>query len=214
MHEIELKFAVEDHTAVQARLHEIGANETSQQNHVDTYFNHPCRNFAETTEALRVRVVDGVPKVTYKGAKMKGSGAAGAAKARLELEFDLNETDNDGENMQSLLHHLGFVLVGQVKKHRRTFQWPITSTPESASSAKAASTFATEVTLDAVDQLGTFIEIETLVDPSPSQESTAAATGESEIEAAREHLLRVAQTLGLGDPEPRSYLRLMLEKTA
>ena len=42
------------------------------QEHVDTYYNHPSRDFAETREALRIRRVDGVPMVTYKGTKLPG----------------------------------------------------------------------------------------------------------------------------------------------
>ncbi|MEM9365088.1 MAG: class IV adenylate cyclase [Planctomycetota bacterium] len=208
MHEIELKFAVENHVKVQARLSEVGAIETKQQNHVDTYFNHPCRDFAETTEALRVRVVDGVPKVTYKGSKLQGTGDAAAVKARLELEFDLHASDRNGEKMQTLLRHIGFVSVGQVKKRRRIFQWPGSSSDNSD-----AMDFPTEVTLDEVEHLGTYIEIETILEHPAERDNASTNRSESTIQAAREHLLRVAQILGLGSPEPRSYLRLTLERS-
>jgi len=182
MFEVEQKFHVEDLAGLEERLRELGAAEQSSQQHVDTYYNHPSRDFAETLEALRIRRVDGVPMVTYKGTKLPG-----AVKARRELEWRLDPGDPEGTKMEELFQMLGFRRVATVTKRRRCYQLP-------AESADCG------VMIDQVDSLGLFAEIELIAGES------------SEIEIARERIGQLAERLGLYLAEPRSYLRMILEQ--
>jgi adenylate cyclase class 2 len=57
MYEVEQKYRVDDLAAVQERLCALGAAWDDEVQQVDRYFAHPCRNFSETDEALRIRQV-------------------------------------------------------------------------------------------------------------------------------------------------------------
>ncbi|NND96807.1 MAG: class IV adenylate cyclase [Pirellulaceae bacterium] len=180
MFEVEQKFHVDNLTQLERQLLQLQAVEQATQQHVDTYYNHPCRDFAETLEALRVRLCDGVPMVTYKGTKLPG-----AIKARRELEWRLDPGDPDGLQMQQLLSLLGFRSVAMVKKTRRLFCLP-------GNHADLV------VTIDDVQQVGLFSEIELIVDE------------EGGIETARAKIQDLAAVLGLQQAESRSYLRMLL----
>lgn len=180
--EVEQKFHVDDATVLQERLAAIGAIEREEQNHVDTYFNHPSRDFAETREAFRIRRVNGVPMVTYKGKKLPGP-----IKARLELEWRLDPGDSDGTKMEQLLGHLSFRRVASVAKRRRCFQL-----------AEPLADMA--VVIDDVDGLGCFAEIELVIEDSKN------------VESARVRIAELAERLLLERPEPRSYLSMSLER--
>jgi adenylate cyclase class 2 len=182
MFEVEQKFHIDDLADLEKRLREIGAVEQSSQQHIDTYYNHPSRDFAETREALRIRRVDGVPMVTYKGTKLPGK-----VKARRELEWRLDPGDPDGTKMEELFQMLGFRRVAAVSKRRRCYQMPV----ESADIG---------VMIDQVDSLGLFAEIELIANES------------SEIEIARGRIGQLGERLGLHRAESRSYLRMILER--
>jgi adenylate cyclase class 2 len=181
MIEVEQKYHVTGVDALAASLEGLGARHVSTQTHVDTYFNHPCRDFADSREALRLRRVDGVPMVTY-----KGQPAAGGIKAREELEWRLDPGDPDGSRTETLWKRLDFRQVASVRKVRRTFEMP-----------PPWSSFA--VVIDRVDSLGDFAEIELIVDRP------------EEIEQARDRIGDLADQLKLSRAEPRSYLTLLLE---
>ena len=182
MFEVEQKFHVEDRADLEKRLGEIGAVEQPSQQHVDTYYNHPSRDFAQTREALRVRRVDGVPMVTYKGTKLPG-----AVKARRELEWRLDPGDPDGTKMEELFQMLGFRRVATVTKRRRCYQL-------------LAELADFGVMIDHVDSLGLFAEVELIAGDS------------SEIETARGRIGQLGERLGLHRAESRSYLRMILER--
>jgi adenylate cyclase class 2 len=182
MFEVELKFPVRDSASLAERLGQLGAEPLGAETHADTYYNHPCRDFAETREALRVRRIDGVPRVTYKGPKLSGE-----IKARWELEWRLDPGDPDGAKTETLLQSLGFEAVATVLKRRQSFRVIDGDEPLT-------------VTLDQVEQLGSYAEIETV------------ARGEAEVPAARDRVARLAERLGLRTPEPKSYLRMLLER--
>ena len=178
--EVEQKFHVSDADVLRKRLASIGAVEREEQNHIDTYFNHPSRDFAETREAFRIRRVDGVPMVTYKGQKLPGT-----IKARRELEWRLDPGDADGSKMEQLLEHLSFRRVASVGKRRRCYSLP-------------GQFAAMDVVIDDVDRLGCFAEIEMVVNDS------------KEIESARSRIADLAERLSLHEPEARSYLSMTL----
>ncbi|TWT79057.1 CYTH domain protein [Planctomycetes bacterium CA13] len=182
MFEVEQKFHVPDVEELRSSMDQMGLTPVSTEQHVDAYYNHPSRDFAQTQEALRVRRVNGVPYVTYKGKKLPGD-----VKARRELEWHLSPGDPEGENMESLLKLLGFTNVAQVKKRRDVFQSP------------AGQWEALTAVIDQVEGLGTFAELEWVV------------ADESGVEAARTQIRDFAAELGLDHTEHRSYLRMLLE---
>jgi adenylate cyclase class 2 len=191
MFEIEQKFHISDCRELVEKLDAIGAILVSEKDNTDTYYNHPCRDFAQTGEALRVRREDGLPMVTYKGQKLPGD-----VKAREELEWRLDPGDTDGTLMERLLTQLGFHLVATVTKRRQTYRWGRSADPLT-------------ITIDEVPGLGSatapglFAEIETVLDSN--------APAADEIEAARARVSELAERLGLNRPESRSYLRMILE---
>lgn len=178
--EVEQKFHVDDLAGLEKRLREIGAVEGRCEQHADTYFNHPNRDFVQTREALRVRRIDGEPLITYKGTKLPGD-----IKARLEMEWRLDPGDRDGSRTEELLQILSFRRVATVNKRRRHFSMP-------------AQWADFGVMIDEVDSLGLFAEIELTVGES------------TEIEAARERIRWAARQLELQRAETRSYLTLFL----
>ncbi|MFK8111286.1 MAG: class IV adenylate cyclase [Rubripirellula sp.] len=180
MYEVEQKFHVDDLAALESRLTELNAIEGAVQQHEDIYYNHPSRDFAESQEAFRVRRVDGVPMITYKGQKLPGE-----VKARRELEWRLDPGDSDGMKTEELLSLLSFPMVATVTKQRRCFSI-------GQSSGQIA------VVIDTVDCLGLFAEIELVVSDS------------SEVEAARRRIVELGTQLGLLRTESRSYLRMIL----
>lgn len=186
MFEIELKFRVDDHDALIEKVSSHGGVLVSRHRNDDTYYKHPCRDFAATSEALRVRREDGKPMITYKGPKLAGS----AVKAREELEWRLDPGDPDGASMERLLTQLGFERVTTVSKDRRTYR-------------VGADKDALTVTIDEVQSVGKYAEIEYVL---PTSEPST-----DDVVQARQKVQELADRLELGDPEPRSYLRMLLE---
>jgi adenylate cyclase class 2 len=178
--EVEAKIVLEDCNRldeVKRRLEELGARFDGEVYEEDTYYQHPCRNFAETDEALRLRIADGKVEITYKGPKR----VHGGVKEREELTARVV----DGAFMARILERLGFKPVATVRKRRLYY------TIEGLA----------EISLDTVEGLGCFVEIEY---------RGRARSAEEAAEAVE----RLAARLGL-DKFPRtvkSYLELLLEK--
>ena len=111
--------------------------------HEDTYFAHPCRDFKQTDEALRIRVrrFNGHFEafLTYKGPKLDQR-----SKTRLELEVPITDPDE----YERILNALGFKEVLTVSKVREKYYYD----------RKIV------IALDEVEGLGKFIEVETLVE--------------------------------------------------
>jgi len=180
MYEVEVKVRA-DHEAVRSRLDESGADYLGRVTQVDTYYDAPHREFAETDEALRIRVersADGEETVvTYKGPLLEA-----ASKSREEHETAVA----DPAAMRGVLDGLGFEPAATVEKERERFGLE-----------------GYTVTLDAVDGLGTFVEVET-------------ETDDENIEHAREGAIAVLRDLDL-DPADQirtSYLGLLLSEDA
>jgi adenylate cyclase class 2 len=179
MLEIEQKFADADFALLERRLAEWGTRPGGAEDEADHYFNAPDRDFAQTDEAFRLRRVGGHSCLTYKGPKRQA-----AVKIRTEIEVPLAGGDGPAEDMTRLLVHLGYRPVAVVKKHRRSFHVD-------------RGGFALTVTLDDVEGLGRFAEVEILAP-------------EERAEAARAVLTTTAEELGLSRVERRSYLGLLL----
>lgn len=179
MYEVELKVRA-DHDAVRAALDDHGAEPLDTVTQVDTYYDAPMREFADTDEALRVRRErhDGeTTTLTYKGPLVDET-----SKTREERETDVA----DGEAVAAILDALGFEAVASVEKRRERFVLDDYT-----------------VTLDAVTDLGTFVEVET-------------EAREEGIDDAREGARAVLSALDL-NPDAgirTSYLELLLESEA
>ena len=180
-YEVEMKFRSADHERLRRRLAGLGAVEEPPVVQVDTYLNHPSRDFAQSNEAFRVRRIGGENRITYKGPKL-----GGPTKTREEIEISMAEGEDAFEQISRLFENLGFRNVATIRKERTTFH--LSEPPHRI-----------EVALDRAEGLGDFAEIEVV-----------AAT-DSELPAAQDAVLTLAGRLGLTEVEPRSYLRMAME---
>jgi len=191
MYEVEVKVRA-DHERVRRELDAHGAVHEGAVVQEDTYFDAPHRSFAETDEALRVREVVGLgddrsedaveaaladasSRVTYKGPLVDSE-----TKTREEHETGVDS----GTEMRAILDGLGFAEAARVRKVRERYGFQ-----------------GVTVTLDDVDGLGEFVEVE------------LETESEDDVPAARERAYEAMQSLGL-DPDDgirTSYLGLLLE---
>jgi adenylate cyclase class 2 len=174
MLEIELKVRVFSLEPVRQQLHRLNAQFCGRIHEHDVYYNAPHRDFAITDEAVRVRYTNDQAVVTYKGAKIQSSG--------LKAREELNTAVESGEIFELVLDRLGFYKTAEVNKWRENY---------------TLGTMA--ISLDSVDELGTFAEIEIMAEDNDSDAS-------AQIE-------KIAKELGIqGEPILASYLELLLSK--
>jgi len=128
--EVEIKFRLEEN--VRRKIEEV-AEFVCEVRERDLYFNHPCRDFLKTDEALRVRKSEKV-FLTYKGPKIDKE-----TKTREEIEVEIGDFDKSVE----ILKKLGFKPVAEIFKVRRIYKLG----------------YAT-ICVDNVKDLGEFVEIE------------------------------------------------------
>ncbi|MCG2683122.1 MAG: class IV adenylate cyclase [Planctomycetales bacterium] len=196
-YEVEMKFPVADPSALEARLTGLGTTIAAAQSEVDVYFAHPARDYSRTDEALRLRRKGTAYSITYKGPKIDA-----ATKTRREIDLPL-ATDEEGfKAWFAMLEALGFSIAGEVRKSRRKARvlWQERSV---------------EVSLDAVERLGEFAELELVVDDGSTTGVDGAATDaprSPSIEAAIQCIASLAAALGLEASERRSYLELLMDK--
>jgi len=170
--EIEIKCYCADDANVKDLLSEIGAQFIDRRFESDIYFNHPSKNFADSDEALRLRTIGDRTIITYKGPKLSK-----ISKARIEYETEVK----DYPSMKNMLISLGFTQSGIIEKEREIYSFN-----------------GMEISMDYVDGLGIFVEIEKI--------------GELKDEIERE-LFNTAEKLGLTKFERRSYLELKYSAT-
>jgi adenylate cyclase class 2 len=144
--EVEQKFPVDDVAALQQRLLDCGVHWDESVAQADRYFAHPCRDFARTDEALRIRQIGSCNCITFKGPKIDAS-----TKTRREIELPLPDGPSAADAWQELLLALGFTPVASVRKVRR---------PGVLSWQDAA----VHVALDDVPEVGQYVELELLAD--------------------------------------------------
>jgi len=132
--ELEVKIRIGDPRPVIDAITAMGGRLLRSVVEDDTYFGHPCKDFASTDEALRLRISDGTAELTYKGPR-----AIGEAKLRLEMTVDVR----DPAAVTELLRRLGFEPVARIIKRRIYY-----------------SVGTTVVSLDHVEGLGDFVEVE------------------------------------------------------
>jgi adenylate cyclase class 2 len=174
MYEVELKLRA-DHDRVRERLADHGADRIDAVTQEDTFYDAPDRDFAETDEALRVRrETDEDTRVvlTYKGPLVDS-----ASKTREEAQTRVA----DGEAIEAILAGLGYEPAATVRKERENYALEDCT-----------------VTLDRVEGLGEFVEVE-------------REAAKADIDDARRDAVAVLERLGL-DPDDQirtSYLELL-----
>jgi adenylate cyclase class 2 len=170
MMEIEVKVKA-DLKEVEKRLVEEGASFVNEERQIDTYYNAPHRDFAETDEALRLRSVGRKNMLTYKGPRLNA-----LSKSRKEITLSASR-----EPTEELLSLLGFSKFGQVLKARRSYELG-----------------GLLVSLDNVEDLGTFVEIE-------------AVGEEKDFEFHEKRVVEMLKKLGFREGEilRDSYLELI-----
>ena len=181
-YEVEVKFRGADHVALASRLAEMGAEAGPENDQEDVYLAHPARDFVQTNEALRLRREGGENRVTYKGPRL-----GGPTKTREEVEVTLASGHEALERMTQVFEILGFRTIATVRKTRQTFHLSYRD-------------HDVAIGLDRAEGLGSFAEVETL------------AAGPDALPAAQEAVLDLARDLGLVEVEPRSYLRMVLDR--
>jgi len=186
MIEVELKFPLADRNTLLTALDRVHPGLSFQQRQeTDEYFQHPCRDFKVTDEALRIRLSGGVVELTWKGPKLDPR-----TKSRKELELTVNElaetSDQRHNRLREILLALGFSSAGLVHKTRHTAKFLFHQR-------------LVQVSIDTVDDLGLFAELEIICDPS-------------EQAGATELLLQLAEQLELKHTERRSYIALLAER--
>ena len=188
MYEVELKVAT-DHKSVRSRLEEMGATPVESLRQVDTYYDAPDRNFAETDEALRIRREqptddDARTYVTYKGPLVDSH-----SKTREEAETQVTDYDS----MHAILSGLGYEPAADVAKDRTRYELD-----------------GCEVVLDVVDGLGEFVEVELETDGELDGDGTNHET----LVSLRDQAADVLRSLELdpGEQIQTSYLGLLLER--
>jgi adenylate cyclase class 2 len=182
-YEVEQKFPIADLSTVAERIAALGAALSPPQGEIDLYFAHPAVDFAKTDEALRLRRKGEANSLTYKGPKLDAT-----TKTRREIDLRLEPGKTAMDSWAAMLAALGFTPVAEVRKTRRKALIPWQGRQVEAS-------------LDTVERLGTFVELELI----------AEAEG---IEPAKACLASLAQSLGLSLSERRSYLELLLGRPA
>ena len=182
--EVEIKFQINNIAELEHQLRQLGGSEFGEQvTEFDDFFQHPCRNFVQTDECLRLRnrtcaKGNSEHSLTYKGPKIDTS-----TKTRQEIEIPITEP----EQWRNLLIALGFRPSGSVRKFRRRMTL-------SMNNRRVEVLFDTLPDLPEPRRL--FLEMETL------------ATAE-ELEECRSLILGIAGQLKLGEPIRDSYLKLV-----
>ena len=179
-YEVEQKYRVTTLDKVRREISVLGARGEGTVTQVDTYYAHPNRDFATTDEALRIRRVGEVNVLTYKGPKIDAT-----TKTRQEIELSIAAGSLGAEQGDHLLQAFGFRRVAEVCKERQCFRLQRDDQ-------------AVELALDEVKGVGSFVELEIVVD------------GEDSIEPARQAIAKLAEELDLAEVERRSYLELLL----
>ncbi|OLS31199.1 MAG: hypothetical protein ThorAB25_04600 [Candidatus Thorarchaeota archaeon AB_25] len=185
--EVEIKVPIESSEEMKQKLLDFGASQLNSEVQVDMYFDHPCRSFQETDEAVRVRTrkpldeaeleLSHAPiELTYKGPKID-------LKTKTRLEYSVNI--NDATAITAILEHLGFKSVATVSKKRTFFNLREIT-----------------ISIDDVEHVGLFLEMESI------------AHEKSEIESAKRIIFDLLDELGIDQEQSvrASYLELYLDR--
>ncbi len=227
MFEVEQKFRLPDPAAFLKRVAEIGLSWTKKVAEIDTYFQHPSRDFVQTDEALRVRRhltfffgesenaqlecrperAEAEQLITFKGPRLDRQ-----TKIRKELELPLavrtpldparfaDPFSLSAETLWEQLEALEALSVSRQWMEMLTLLGFRAVRDVRKVRSKAYWEWEgarVEFSFDEVAPIGTFAELEFI------------AENDSELASVRERLLRLSEFLGLTEVEPRSYLALV-----
>ena len=183
-YEVELKYAITDVSQLLEKLEQFGLQFGDAVEELDTFYQHPAKDYAATDECLRIRHRAGEYKITYKGQKVDGVAAEETRETKTRQEIELFLTDNakTARQWDQLLSALGFRAAAELKKARR-------------SAGLVYQEQKYELSLDHIDGLGNFIELETFADAM-------------QLDDACRRIKSLAATLGLTQPITTSYLEL------
>ncbi len=139
MIEVEIKARVSNLSQIEKKIVDLGARFIEKLEEHDVYYQHPCRDFTKTDEALRIREIskEKIVLITYKGPKLNK-----VSKTRREINVNVSEL----EKITEIIEALGFTPVGEVNKFRSVFELNNIT-----------------LTLDHVYKLGDFVELEIIV---------------------------------------------------
>jgi len=175
--EVEKKYWIDSRDEMIQHLESEGIRFSPPIEQIDKYFAHPARDFGQTDEALRLRSVGETNYITYKGARIDST-----TKTRREFELPLLDGEY-GDQFRELLVMLGFQPIMTIIKIRRKAEHQVGN-------------YQFEISIDEIDQLGSFIELETTSDLE-------------HLDLAKQALKGLAEQLKLDKPERRSYLELL-----
>ncbi|MBP1357509.1 MAG: class IV adenylate cyclase [Sulfolobus sp.] len=176
--EVKLKVFSPSLESIKSKIMESGTKLLKVEYQEDMYFNSSWKDFRKSDEALRLRTIEisdtKTLELTYKGPKLSQT-----VKSREEITVTLDYKQLD--NLIKILERLGFKQVINLKKKRETF---------------LINNYY--VSLDYVNDLGEFIEIEAI-------NGTEKELQEFTKEFIKKYNIIAEQTL-------KSYLELILEK--
>ncbi|MGP8323559.1 MAG: class IV adenylate cyclase [Methanosarcinaceae archaeon] len=175
MIEVETKLKIDSIDHKEERIKELKGEYKGEKTEIDLYFDHPNMQILSGGCALRVRDADGVYRLTYKGPKKDDE-----TTSRDEIEIGIESASE----MIKILDELGFYELCQVKKLRKTYHLE-----------------DLVITLDDVDGLGEFIEIE------------GKASNDEEFKDKKDEVFKLLKKFGLssGEISQRSYLEMLLD---
>ena len=134
MIEVETKLKINNIEQMEERLKGLKCMYKGEKTELDLYFDHHDTQIFRNGGALRVRDADGKYRLTYKGPKKDDE-----TTSREEIEIGIESA----REMQKILAELGFYVLCEVKKQRKTYLLR-----------------DLVITLDEVEDLGEFIEVE------------------------------------------------------
>ncbi|MFX1560847.1 MAG: class IV adenylate cyclase [Promethearchaeota archaeon] len=182
---MEVKVPIEDIELMARKLVEAGAKELNSEVQIDTYFDHPCRTFVRTDEAVRVRTRSPLNEqelstshvlneFTYKGPKLDQK-----TKTRVEYSVGIDNTDY----LTSILESLDFKPIAKVVKKRTFFNLR-----------------AITISIDDVEDVGLFLELESI------------AHQKEEMESAKRAIFKLLDELGIDAQQTirDSYLEMYM----
>ena len=181
MFEVELKYPVTSHEPIHQRLATLESKPLGVSDHSDEYFNQTLLDFAGKDIALRIRSRGDRHTLTYKGPNLDAR-----AKIREEIEIELDTENKD--KFRGMLFGMGFHSVMKVDKHRESIavRWQDRDV---------------EICLDTIEPIGTFVELELVVE------------SKTQVAAAKATLEALATELAItSEPTTVSYLEMLLDR--
>jgi len=176
MIEVETKLKIDHVEHIEEQIKELKGEYKGEKTEIDLYFDNPNIHILSGGCALRVRDADGEYRLTYKGPKKDDE-----TTSRPEFEIGIESA----VEMIKILDELGFYEIFKVKKLRKTYLLKDLI-----------------ITLDNVEDLGEFIEVE------------GKASNDEEFKEKKDEIFKLLKKLGLSRKEisQRSYLEMLLNE--